>query len=234
VTTQEQGSIVPASTTDLPYVLAQSKYKKTGIQYSSFSAQAMVSAAARILTTNWEGSNTTITLSYKQEPGVIPESLSQSAASTLNTKDCNYYANYNNGTSNYQNGVSCSGDYTDTMIGLDWLVGEIQTNVYNLLYTSLTKIPQTDSGMNQIAQAIQQALDQAVTNGLLAPGTWNAGGFGQLVEGGYLAKGYYIYTPPLATQPENLRAERQSVPFQIAAKLAGAVQYVSITVNVNQ
>lgn len=233
-TTSEAGVLSPSDTSDIAYVLAQNKYKKTGVQFSSNTPHAFVSAAARILTTQWLGSQTTITLMYKQEPGVIPELLNTVQAQSVAAKNCNVYVDYNNGTSILQTGISSSGDFIDTIIGLDWLSNFIQTTVYNLLYTSLTKIPQTDAGMHLINLAIQSALQQAVVNGLLAPGTWNSGGFGQLNQGDLLQNGYYIYQPPLATQPEANRAARQSVPFQVAAKLAGAVHDVMITVNVNQ
>jgi hypothetical protein len=234
VTTQEAGVIISTDTSDIAYLLAQAKYDHTGIQYSSTNPYACVSMLARILTTNWQGINTTIDLTYKQEPGVIAETLGTAQANAILAKNCNVYINYNNGTSIIQMGNSTSGNPIDTIIGLDWLANQIQTDVYNTLYTTTTKVPQTDPGEHAINAAISNACNTGVGNGLLAPGTWNSGGFGQLNQGDYLSKGFYVYQPPVALQPENLRAARQSVIFQVAAKEAGAVRDVAIQVLVNQ
>ncbi len=39
-----------------------------------------------------------------------------------------------------------NGDFFDERHGLDWLQNYVQNNLYNLLYTSTTKVPQTDPG----------------------------------------------------------------------------------------
>jgi len=169
---------------------------------------------------------------FKQEPGIVAEVLTPSQASALNANNYNYFAAFNNNTNIIVNGKVASGQFIDTIWGCDWLANEVQTNVYNLLYGSL-KIPQTDAGNNQIATAIEAACQQGVNNGLMAPGVWNAAGFGQLVQGQFLQKGYYVYQPPIAQQAQADRAARKSVPFQVAAKLAGAVHSVNVVINVN-
>jgi len=77
-------------------------------------------------------------------------------------------------------------------------------------------------------------LSQAVSNGLVAPGQWNAEGFGQLLTGDYLPEGFYIYTQPIATQDQTVREQRIAPPLQIAVKLAGAIQEVDAIINVNR
>ncbi len=104
--------------------------------------------------------------------------------------------------------------------------------MFNILLSN-SKVAQTDSGMQTLAAGAAAACQQGVTNGMLAPGIWNAGGFGQLVEGQFVSKGYYIYVPPLSSQAQADRAARKSVPFQIAAKLAGAVNSASVMIDVN-
>jgi len=110
---------------------------------------------------------------------------------------------------------------------------EIQTAIFNVLYTSPTKIPQTDAGMAIITNAIASVLQAFVNNGLLAPGVWNSNGFGQIVEGQTLPNGFYIFCPSVSMQTEAQRASRVSPPIQIAAKLAGAVQTVDVLITVN-
>jgi hypothetical protein len=229
----EAGCIDPASTTDIMYVLKQLNYEQTAVQYSSTNINAVMSLAAIVAVVDWNGNNTALTLMYKQEPGVVAESLTATQADAIQAKNGNVYVNYANGTAIVQTGVTPSGQFIDTIVGVNWLAGSIQSNVFNLLYT-LPKVPQTDDGMNAIATQIEAACAQGVVNGLVAPGVWNAGGFGQLKQGDWLDKGFYIYAPPVASQNEADRAARKSVSFQVAAKLAGAVHTVLITVYVNQ
>lgn len=233
VTSQDVACLDPDSELDIAFLLKDLAYEQCAVQYSSTNAYAVVSLLGRILTTNYAGNNTVITLMYKTEPGITAETLSTTQINALEDKNANVFVNYNNDTAIIQPGITPSGQYIDTVIGIDWLQGSIQTNVYNLLYGSTTKIPQTDAGNQQIATQIQAACQQGVVNGLLAPGVWNAGGFGQLTQGAFLPQGFYIYTPPISSQAQADRTARRSVAFQIAAKLAGAVQTVSITLNVN-
>lgn len=234
VTTQEAGALVASFTTDIAYELSQLGYKKTLVQYSSSSAYAVCSLLGRILTTDYTGNNTVITLAFKSEPGVVAEQLNSTQANSLAAKNCNAFLAFNNNTSIILNGVTSSGIFADVVLGTDWLAIALQTAAYNALYTSTTKIPQTDAGMHLLTVTFEAVCSQAVTNGLLAPGVWNSGGFGILNQGDFLAKGFYVYAPLVASQNASDRAARKSVPFQIAAKLAGAVHDISIAVSVNQ
>jgi hypothetical protein len=231
--TQEAGVITSGDTTNLAYILKQTGYNHTAVQYSSTSLYAVVSFLARILTTNWSGQNTAITLMFKQEPGIVAETLNVNQMTTLLGNNCNVFVNYANNTSIIQPGVATSGIFVDSVIGIDVLAYTMQTNLYNVLYQAPTKIPQTDAGMHQLATSISGTCSQFANNGLLGPGTWTAPGFGQLVEGAYMPTGYYVYQPPIASQSASQRAARASVPFQVAAKLAGAVQNVSVQISVN-
>ena len=126
------------------------------------------------------------------------------------------------------------GSFIDEVHGLDWLANAIQVGLFNVLYTSTTKVPQTEAGITQLINAVEQVCGQAVQNGLVGPGTWNAGGFGQLKQGDFLPKGFYVYTAPLSTQLQADREARKAPVMQIAAKLAGAVHSVDVVVNVNR
>lgn len=234
LTTNDANALVAASAADVGSQLAALGYMRSWGQYSSTNAYAGVSMLGRLITTDFNANNSVITLMYKQEPGVAPESLTATQAATLDTKRYNYFTSYNNNTNILQNGTAFGSAFIDEVFGTDWLAAGIQTDVYNVLYTSSTKIPQTDAGNHQLANAIENRCVQGVTNGLLAAGVWTAGGFGQLATGDFLPKGYYVYVPPIASQSPADRQARKSVSFQVAAKLAGAIHSVSIAVNVNR
>lgn len=234
VTTLEGGVLVAATTTDIAYQLSQLNYRRTFVQYSSSDGLAAVSAAGRILTTDFDGNNTVITLKFKQEPGVVAEDLNSNQANAARDKNANIFVNYNNDTAIIEQGVMADGTFVDIVTGTDWLAVELQQRVYNLLYTSTTKVPQTNAGMQLLTTTCEQVCAQGVVNGLLAPGVWNSNGFGTLKQGDYLEKGYYVYAPNVDTQDPADRAARLAVPIQIAVKLAGAIHFVDIAVTVNQ
>lgn len=234
VTSQEAAVLVAASTTDIASRLKALELTRSMVQYSSKSAFAVCSALARILTVDYNGSQTMITLKFKQQPGVEAELLPLSQVTVLESKNANVFVNYNNDTAILEQGVMVNGEFVDVITGTDWLAVTLQTALYNLLYTSPTKVPQTDQGQQLLLTTCESVCAQAVSNGLLAPGVWNSAGFGQIEQGQFLAKGYYIYSDSFKKQQPNDRAARHAMPIQIAAKLAGAIHDINCTVTVNQ
>ncbi|AOZ06699.1 DUF3383 domain-containing protein [Cupriavidus malaysiensis] len=234
VTSQEAAAVDPTQTTDIGYLLKQLGYKYSFPQWSSTSPYAAASLLGRLLTVNFNSNRTTITLAYKTEPGVVAESLNTTQANALDAKNYNYYVNYDNSTSIIQNGVTPSGIFIDSIYNAIWFRNRVQTDLYNALYTSPTKIPQTDAGNQTLSATMETSCAAAVTNGYLAAGVWNQAGFGALNQGDTLSKGYYIYTPPISSQSTSDRQARKSVPFQIAALEAGAIHSISLTVNVQR
>lgn len=234
ISTQEAGVLSAVSTSDIAYLLAQLRYKRSIPQYSSSNAYSVSSLLGRALTVDYNGNSTVIDLMYKQEPGIVAENLTATQVDALDDKHCNVFVGYNNNTAIIQPGDTSSGDPIDIITGTDWLAVTIMTALYNLLYTSPTKIPQTDAGTNLLVTTAKAVCSQAVTNGLLAPGVWNSAGFGTLKQGDFIPSGFYIYAPPVALQLQADREARKSVPIQIAAKLAGAVRTVDVSITVNR
>ncbi|HBA3761966.1 TPA: DUF3383 domain-containing protein [Escherichia coli] len=232
VTSADAEIISTTSTTDVASKLKAGKYARTFIQYSTSSPYAAVSAFGRAFTVNFNGSNTTITLKFKQEPSVTYETLTVGQAAAVDTKNANVFVYYANDTAILQQGVMANGDFFDERHGLDWLQNYVQTNLYNLLYTSTTKIPQTDAGVTRLLSNVEQSMDQSVTNGLVAAGVWNGGPIGQLNSGDTLTKGYYVYAQPLSEQAQADREARKAPLIQVACKLAGAVHYADVQINV--
>lgn len=232
ITTSDPQTINTTSTTDLASKLKAAKYARTFVEYSTSSKYAALSAFGRAFTVNFNGSNTTITLKFKQEPGITYETLTVNQAAALDSKNCNVFVYYQNDTAILQQGVMSNGDFFDERHGLDWLQNYVQTNLFNLLYTSTTKVPQTDAGVTRLLSNVEQSMDQSVTNGLVAPGVWNGGPIGQLASGDTLTKGYYVYAQPLSEQAQADREARKAPLIQVACKLAGAVHYADVQINV--
>ncbi len=234
ITTQETDVLNASSNTDIASVLQSQQNNRVFVQYSSFSPYAACAAFGRAFTVNFSGENTTITLKFKQETGIQPEILTATQANTLKAKNCNVFAQYSNDTAIIQEGVMSGGWFFDERHGLDWLQNTVQTAVWNLLYTSTTKIPQTDAGVNRMVSVIESRLNQGVVNGLIAPGVWNGDSFGALNTGDTLTTGYYVYALPLSSQSQSERESRQAPAIQCAVKLAGAIHFVDIAINVNR
>ncbi|HBD3031005.1 TPA: DUF3383 family protein [Citrobacter koseri] len=232
ITSDEADIMSAAIETDLASKLKAAKYSRSYIQYSSTSRYAALSSFGRAFTVNFTGSNTTITLKFKQLPGVTYETLGTSQANALEAKNCNVYVYYENDTAILEQGVMCNGDFFDERHGLDWLQNAVQTADYNALYTSTTKIPQTDAGTTTRIANIEKVLDVAETNGLFAPGIWTGGPMGQLSTGDTLTKGYYTWADTVDNQLQTDREGRKGVPIQVAAKLAGAVHYGDVAITV--
>ncbi|HCT8014880.1 TPA: DUF3383 domain-containing protein [Klebsiella pneumoniae] len=232
VTTDDVNVLVAGNTDNIGYKLKAAGYARTFWQYSSSSKYAAISAFGRAFTVNFTGSNTTITLKFKTEPGITYETLTTAQAAAIDAINGNVYVYYANDTAIIQQGVMANGDFFDERHGLDWLQNYVQTNLYNLLYTSATKIPQTDAGVTRLMTNVEASLDQAVNNGLIAPGVWNGGPIGQIESGDTLTKGYYVYADAVANQAQSDREARKSPVIQAAIKLAGAIHYGDVQINV--
>ncbi|HHL3555813.1 TPA: DUF3383 family protein [Klebsiella pneumoniae] len=232
VTTADVNVLVAGNTDNIGYKLKAAGYARTFWQYSSSSKYAAISAFGRAFTVNFTGSNTTITLKFKTEPGITYETLTTAQAAAIDAINGNVYVYYANDTAIIQQGVMANGDFFDERHGLDWLQNYVQTNLYNLLYTSNTKIPQTDAGVTRLMTNVEASLDQAVNNGLIAPGVWNGGPIGQIESGDTLTKGYYVYADSVDNQAQSDREARKSPVIQAAIKLAGAIHYADVQINV--
>ena len=62
---------------------------------------------------------------------------------------------------------------------------------------------------------------------------WGGDGFGALNTGDTLTKGYYVYSP-IAQQAQAEREARKAPVMQVAIKLAGAVHFGDVIINVNR
>jgi hypothetical protein len=238
-TTQDTGALSALVTNDLASLIKAGGYNKSFCHYSSATPYAAASMFGRMFSVDFTAQNSTIELMYKQMPGVTAENLTDAQANALQTKNCNVYVGYDNDTSIIEYGTVGNGNFIDEVWGLDWFQNAIQTSVYNLLFSTTTKIPQTDAGQNQLTNACSAVCGNqpggAFYNGLSGSGVWNSSTvFGALKTGQYLPLGYYLFAPSVDLQSEADRAARIAPPIQIALKLAGAFQEADVLVTVNR
>lgn len=233
ITTQDTTCLSPQDTSSVGYLLSQAQLQRTLWVYSSSSPYAAASVLGRMSTVDFEGSDTTITLKFKQLPGITPENLTLSQANAISATNGNVFVAYDNDTSILQEGVMAGGWFIDERQGLDLLENYVATAVWNLLYGA-GKVGQDEVGSTELVATVSQALEQGVTNNLLSPGVWNGPGFGALSRGDTLSTGYYVYIQPMAEQSQADREARKAPPIQCAVKLTGAIHFVDVTINVNR
>lgn len=177
--------------------------------------------------------NSTYTLAYKEEVGVTTDALTTTQVNTIKGKNGNVYISRGGQYDLFEQGIMANASHFDELINLDKLQNDIQLTIMDLLYQN-RKIPQTDSGVNQIVHALNVVCENNVTIGFIAPGIWNAAAVLNLNTGDTLPKGYLIQSETIAAQSQADRDARKAPNIYIAVKLAGAIEFVIITVDVNR
>ena len=208
-----------------------------GLYYGDVLATALGYAGAyagRGMSTNFTGSNTTSTMQLKALSTIQPDpSLTASQLVLALAAGVDVYANLGTNPVCITSG---NNDFFDNQYNLQWLANQLQVNGINALAQTGTKIPQTEGGMNALKAAYRSGLEQAVTNGFLAPGTWNSAttfGPGTDLADNVANRGYYVYSSPVSAQSAATRQTRAAPLVQLAAKFAGGIHSSSSIINVN-
>lgn len=187
--------------------------------------------ASRLLSVNFEGSLTAITMNLKQLSGIIPDpTITPTIASLCQTAGVDIYTSFQNSPGVY---TSIANKRADSVFNLIWFVLALQVAGYNALAQVSTKIPQTTQGMNQYVAALKSVCQQAVVNGYIAPGTWTASDtFGNQMQflQNITSYGFFIYFQPISQQSAADRALGKAPLVQIAIKESGSI--LSSTINV--
>lgn len=204
-------------------ILSKLKAKTLANTISQYTAAVTeypnISVAGRAFTVNFEGTNTTITLFLKRGPTITAQKLTKSEKTALEAKNGNAFMTIG-GKNVYSESKMADGGWFDTVHGVAWLKNRIQTDVFNLLFQSTTKIPYTDAGVGMVIQKVEQGLRQGVRNGLIAPGN--------TTDGRYLSQGYKIYAIPVGEVSSADKGNRIYRGITFEAIGAGALQFVEI------
>jgi Protein of unknown function (DUF3383) len=195
---------------------------------------AVAAYAARLMSVDFNGSNTTNTMHLKQLATIAADSgITQAILDSMGTVGVDGYPSIAGRPSVWSTGAN---GYSDDIYDLDWLVLALEVAGFNALATTSTKLPQTENGIAVLRGAYIKVLQKAVTNQFLAPGDWNSPEtFGNPVDliRNIAQRGYYIYSQPISQQSQADRLARKAPLIQIAVKEAGAVHSSSVVVFVN-
>lgn len=207
-------------------------YKRTIGQYST-SPDAAVAIMGYAMGANTGLANTAYTLAYKAEVGVTPEVLTADQVTLLKGQNGNVYINRGNTYNLFEQGIMANGMHFDEIINLDMLVNDIRLAVMDLL-TGVAKVPQNEGGVTLLISAITGPCNSARDRGFLSPGIWGAAPILGLNTGDTLSQGYLILAEKISSQSVSDRSSRIAPPIYVPVKLAGAIEFVNIQINVNK
>lgn len=219
-TTNDTDVLLSTSDNDIAALLEAKEFRKTMTVYSSQEDEyPSASILGRAFTTNFNQPNSTITLKFKQMPGITREALSQNQKSVLDTKRANALIEVGD-RNMFAESFMASGAFFDEVHGVDWLQNAIQTEIFGYLLTRTTKVPYTNKGVAAIEIQLRSVLDEAVRNGLLAPG--------ETIDKEFLPLGYSVATIPVEDISEAIRGTREYPGMSFVALGASAIHRIQI------
>ena len=223
------------NTTNIMTDMKTSNYKRTfGFYTDDTTKLVAIACVGRVCGLNSKEANTAFALAFKSLAAVTSTDISDAQYEVLKKYNGNVYANVARGKYNFiMNGSSASGARYDEIYCLDVLKSEIETNVMNLFAGQLV-IPQTDSGVTMIVSKINEACSTVADIGFIAPGIWNGPNVKTLKTGDALPSGYTVMHDSIYEQSQTDRENRIAPTMYVCIKLAGAVEYLAVVVNVNR
>ena len=184
---------------------------------------------------NWDGSNTANTMNLKTLTGCLPDKgLSDTYVLSAAENGVDIYGNTGGLSVVYSND---NNGFTDDIEFQLWIKKALEVAGFNYLRQTNTKIPQTEKAMTGLKNAYGQVCEQSITNGAIAPGTWNGSipfGDPEDFQRNIEEQGYYIYSQPIAQQSQTDREKRKAPVVQIAVKGSGAIHFSEVIVNIQR
>ncbi len=214
-------------------------YRRTWGVYNSGTANTAAAWMGKANGLNSGNAGSMFTLAYKTAVGVTTDALTEAqvqyvcGSRTTTGNNGNVYVTRGEDYDLLQQGFMADGTSFDEIMGLDMLENDIILNVMDLLANS-RKVPQTAGGVASIINVINQACDKHVRTGFIAPGQWNGAHCLELQTGDYLDAGYLVQSDDLDSQSQADRDHRICPTIYVCVKLAGAIEYVVVEVNVNR
>ncbi len=194
-------------TTDSTSVFYKVKDKKRTFSFFNVAASSSYPEAAwfGVMLTKDAGS---ASWAYKNLSGVAADIFSTDQRTKTSTRNINYYTALA-GREVTLEGKLMSGEFIDTIVGLDWITFELRTNIANALITS-GKIPFTNAGIGVIESMVRNSL--------------NLAGEREIVD----ANTIKVSVPDVRNVSETDRAARILPDVKFEARLAGAIHKVTI------
>ncbi len=188
---------------------------------------------ARMHTVNFNGENTAITMHLKELP-VVAVPISDNLWSKLNKVGLDPYT-----TTKDTANVLCSegNDYVDNEYNLIAFINHVQTDVFNLLKSTFTKLAQTEPDGQVLVDQCEKTSRRFARANFIAAGEWsnpNILGNREAFLRSIRTTGYYWQIGSFADQSQADRERRVAPLIQGAIKNAGAIHKADILINFNK
>lgn len=148
---------------DLPKTLKQKGFNRT---FAFYHPDPTEHAAAAFIGKLFPTQPGEATWAFKSLATVSPCPLSTQQAAELDAHNMNRYVRIND-VGVTLHGKCVSGEYIDTVRGIDWLYARIQERIFMLLRKN-PKIPYTEKGVDLVRCEVMAQLKEAVVVGVLA------------------------------------------------------------------
>jgi hypothetical protein len=205
--TQDSEVLSSVSTDDIGYDLNAAGYTRTALIHNDNHMDHPDAALLGRWLPYEPGSET---VKFKQLTGITPTKHTTSQRTALRAKSVNFYET-RAGVPIVMEGVTCEGEFMDTIRFVDWVYARISEEVFGL-FVSEEKVPFTDPGIAQVSNAIFSVLLRGIE------------------VGGFSNDPFPSITVPKANDVSAInRAARNLPDIRFRAQLAGAVHTVDIT-----
>ena len=171
-------------------------------------------------------------LCYKTVNGIQPSDLTQSEVDSLKALGCNVYVTRGYTHLLLENGSVSSGARYDEVLYVDKIAEDLQNAAVNLLAENPDKLPQTDDSTAQFINRFSSILMGYTDRGVLASSLWRGADIGPVRNGEIVENGFVLWADSYDDQSDADRAAHKAVPVQVALTLAGSIESIVITVNV--
>ena len=171
-------------------------------------------------------------LCYKTIYGVMPSDLTQAQVDAIKALNGNVYVTRGTNHMLLENGTVSSGLRYDEVLYTDRIADDLQNIAVSLLADNPDRLPQTDDSTELFANRFAAALMNYTDRGVLATGIWRGNDIGPIAGGDMIENGFQLWADSYDNQSDADRAAHKAVPVYVALLLAGSVESIVITVNV--
>lgn len=192
-----------------------------------------VSYMARAHTVNFNAENSAMTMNLK-ELSVPAESYDDGEVIAAKRVGLDIYTTIKNTPVVLS---SPANDFVDNVYNITAFIDAVQTDMFNHLKSTSTKIGQTEEGVLSLVDQGEKTTKGFVTAGVFAPGTWSSpDSFGNIdvFKRSIAQFGFYWLAGKLADQSQADREQRKSPVLQAAVKNKGAIHEADIIINFNK
>lgn len=201
------------------------------VSANAYAAAALMGCIAG-LAHKYKDSN--FSVCYKTLQGIEPTVLTQTQIDGIAAVNGNVYVTRGYRHTVFEHAVTGSGLRIDEVLYLDLMAADMQDALIDLIVGSGPRLSQNDSTSGRMINTLSPVLTGYLNRGVIATNVWRGGEFGSLQTGDMLDSGFYIYIPPYSQQSQEDREAHKAMPVHVCLTLAGSVESVELTVDVQR